>query len=177
MKPRSHTSSLLPWLLLTVPILYLAALLASGYEDGMTVFDLMGRFSELLERPFAIRWTPHTPKFLLGGLVLYAFAAVLFQSTRQNRRPGEEHGSAKWGDPRQLDRKYRDIIVWQMMCFRQLAGCFHTIWHTNAAKPLEYALKPEHTGISRPERKALSFLTKFEAAGMQRRLCRSLCLI
>lgn len=56
MKPRSHTSGLLPWLLLTVPILYLAALLASGYEDGMTVFDLMGRFSELLERPFAIRW-------------------------------------------------------------------------------------------------------------------------
>ena len=108
MKPRSHTSGLLPWVLLTVPVLYLAALLASGYEDGMTVFDLMGRFSELLERPFAIRWTPHTPKFLLGGLVLYAFAAVLFQSTRQNRRPGEEHGSAKWGDPKQLDRKYRD---------------------------------------------------------------------
>ena len=108
MKLRTHSSSALPWVLLTVPVLYLAALLASGYEDGMTVFDLMGRFSELLERPFAIRWTPHTPKFLLGGLVLYAFAAVLFQSTRQNRRPGEEHGSAKWGDPRQLDRKYRD---------------------------------------------------------------------
>ena len=49
----------------------------SGYEDGMTVFDLMGRFSTLLERPFAIRWTPHTPKFMLGGLVIYAFALVL----------------------------------------------------------------------------------------------------
>lgn len=37
MKPRSHTSGLLPWVLLTVPVLYLAALLASGYENGVTV--------------------------------------------------------------------------------------------------------------------------------------------
>ena len=94
MKPRSHTSGLLPWVLLTVPVLYLAALLASGYEDGMTVFDLMGRFSVLMERPFALRWTDHTPKFLLGALGLYVFAVLLHLSTRQNRRPGEEHGSA-----------------------------------------------------------------------------------
>ena len=108
MKPQPHTSGALPWALLAVPVLYLAALLASGYEDGMTVFDLMGRFSTLLERPFAIQWTPHTPQFLLGALVLYAFSVVLFQSTRQNRRPGEEHGSAHWGDAKQLCRKYQD---------------------------------------------------------------------
>ena len=108
MKQQTHNSGVLPWILLAVPVLWLSAILAYGYEDGMTVFDLMGRFSTLLERPFAIRWTPHTPKFMLGGLVLYAFALVLYRSTRQNRRPGEEHGSAHWGDPRQLDRKYRD---------------------------------------------------------------------
>ena len=56
MKPQPHTSGVLPWALLAVPVLYLAALLASGYEDGMTVFDLMGRFSNLLERPFAIQY-------------------------------------------------------------------------------------------------------------------------
>ena len=108
MKPQPHTSGALPWALLAVPVLYLAALLASSYEDGMTVFDLMGRFSTLLERPFAIQWTPHTPKFLLGALVLYGFSVVLFQSTRQNRRPGEEHGSAHWGDAKQLCHKYQD---------------------------------------------------------------------
>ena len=65
----------------------------------MTVFDLMGHFSGLLERPFAIRWTPHTPKFMLGALLIYGFSVVLYCSTRENRRPGEEHGSAKWGSP------------------------------------------------------------------------------
>lgn len=31
----------LPWVLLVIPVLWLAALLASGYKDGMTLFDLM----------------------------------------------------------------------------------------------------------------------------------------
>lgn len=107
MKQRGSGGILL-WALPAVPVLWLAALLSSGYEDGMTVFDLMGRFSVLLERPFAIRWTSHTPKFMLGALAAYAFAVLLYLSTRENRRPGEEHGSAHWGDARQLDRKYRD---------------------------------------------------------------------
>ena len=79
----------------------------------MTVFDLMGHFSGLLERPFAIRWTPHTPKFMLGALLIYGFSVVLYCSTRENRRPGEEHGSAKWGSPKLLDRKYRDKAPFQ----------------------------------------------------------------
>ena len=108
MRRNSTNSGVLPWVFLAGPVLWLAAILAGGYEDGMTVFDLMGRFSELLERPFVIRWTPHTPKFMAGALVAYAFGIVLYQSSRQNRRPGEEHGSARWGNVRQLNRKYRD---------------------------------------------------------------------
>lgn len=101
-------SNALMWALLTIPILWLAAILAYGYEDGMNLFDLMGRFTVLVERPFAIGWTAHTPKFLLGALAAYARGIALYYSTRENRRPGEEHGSAKWGDPRQLNAKYRD---------------------------------------------------------------------
>ena len=104
---RNNTVSPLLWAALTLPVLYLAALLASGYEEGMTIFDLMGRFSGLLERPFAIRWTPHTPKFMLGALLIYGFSVVLYCSTRENRRPGEEHGSAKWGSPNRHRRLRR----------------------------------------------------------------------
>ncbi len=108
MKRQTPNSGILPWMLLTVPVLWLAAVLACGYEDGMTVFDLMGRFTGLVKRPFAIQWTTYTPKFMAVALILYGFAITLYYSSRQNRRPGEEHGSAHWGDPRQLDRKYRD---------------------------------------------------------------------
>ena len=100
--------TLLPWALLVIPVLWLAALLASGYEDGMTLFDLMAVFPTLMEKPFAIRWTPHTLKFLLIGLAVYGCAVMLYFSSSENRRPGEEHGSAHWGNAKQLDRKYRD---------------------------------------------------------------------
>lgn len=108
MKRQTDGNPILPWALLAIPVLWLSALLATGYEDGMTLFDLMGRFNLLMERPFALHWTPHTLKFLLVGLALYGCAAALYFSTKENRRPGEEHGSARWGSVRQLCAKYRD---------------------------------------------------------------------
>ena len=108
MKRQTDGNPILPWALLAIPVLWLSALLATGYEDGMNLFDLMGRFNLLMERPFALHWTPHTLKFLLVGLALYGCAAALYFSTKENRRPGEEHGSARWGSVRQLCAKYRD---------------------------------------------------------------------
>lgn len=105
---QNNRGGVLPWALLILPVLWLAALLASGYEEGMTLIDLMAVFPALMERPFAIRWTPHTLKFLLIGLAVYGLAAALYFSASENRRPGEEHGSARWGNVRQLNRKYRD---------------------------------------------------------------------
>lgn len=40
--------------------------------------------------------------------MFYGFAIALYLSSKGNRRPGEEHGSAEWGRPRELDGKYRD---------------------------------------------------------------------
>ena len=105
---KQQEGGILPWVLLTVPVLWAAAIMAYAYEDGMNLFDLLGRFTVLVERPFAIGWTAHTPKFMLIGLFLYGGAAALYLSTKENRRPGEEHGSARWGSPRQLCAKYRD---------------------------------------------------------------------
>ena len=105
---KQQEGGILPWVLLAVPVLWAAAIMAYAYEDGMNLFDLLGRFTVLMEYPFAIGWTPHTLKFMLIGLLLYGCAAALFLSTKENRRPGEEHGSARWGSPRQLCAKYRD---------------------------------------------------------------------
>ena len=96
------------WAALSPFVLWLGAIAAYAYEDGMTLFTWMGRFSQVLERPFSIGWTAHTPKFMLVSLIIYAFGIALYYSGRENRRPGEEYGSAKWGDPRALCRKYMD---------------------------------------------------------------------
>ena len=89
-------------------MLWLGALAACAYEDGENLIEFLGRFAEAVKRPFSIRWTAYTPKFLAGALLLYICAIAFYYSTRQNRRPGEEHGSARWGSVKALDRKYRD---------------------------------------------------------------------
>ena len=96
------------WAALSPLVLWLAAIAAYAYEDGMNLFQWMGRFSQMLERPFSIGWTAHTLKFMLMSLLLYGCGIALYYSSRENRRPGEEYGSAKWGDPKELNRKYMD---------------------------------------------------------------------
>ena len=96
------------WAALSLLVLWLAAIAAYAYEDGMNLFQWMGRFSQVLERPFAIGWTPYTLKYMLGSLLLYGCGIALYYSSRENRRPGEEYGSAKWGSPKELNRKYMD---------------------------------------------------------------------
>ena len=96
------------WAALSPLVLWLAAIAAYAYEDGMNLFQWMGRFSQVLERPFAIGWTPYTLKCMLGSLLLYGCGIALYYSSRENRRPGEEYGSARWGNPKELNRKYMD---------------------------------------------------------------------
>ena len=96
------------WAAFTVPIVWLAVLMAGCYTPGMTIFDLAAQFSEAMKTPFALRWTPHTAKFIGIFLLLYGGAILFYYTGQKNTRPGEEHGSASWGSVRELDKKYRD---------------------------------------------------------------------
>ena len=73
-----------------------------------SVLDLAAQFSEAMKTPFALRWTPHTARFIGIFLLLYGGAILFYYTGQKNTRPGEEHGSASWGSVRELDKKYRD---------------------------------------------------------------------
>lgn len=96
------------WAALVIPIVWLAVLMASCYEPGMTIFTLMDAFSAATKNPFSLHWTPYTMKFIGIFLLLYGGAILFYYTGQKNTRPGEEHGSASWGSVRELDKKYRD---------------------------------------------------------------------
>ncbi len=110
------------WAAFFLAVLYLAVLAAGVYEDGMNLFQFMAVFPDAMNKPFALRWTPHTVKFMLGSMILYAGGISLYYSSRMNRRPGEEHGSARWGSVRELNKKYsdkdpaRNVILTKHLC-------------------------------------------------------------
>ena len=96
------------WAVLAVPVIYMAMVLACSYEAGTDLFALMERFGLLLGRPDLLRWTAYTLRFLLVFLLLYGGGVLLYYADHENRRPGEEYGSAKWGNARELNKRYAD---------------------------------------------------------------------
>lgn len=105
---KSFRDSAPVWALFSLFVLYFAVLMAGSYEDDMNIMELMAAFTEAMNKPFHIRWTEHTLKFMLIALVAYVGAICIYYSSQQNRRPGEEHGSAKWGNVHEINRKYKD---------------------------------------------------------------------
>ena len=105
---KSFRSAAPVWAAFTLPIVWLAVLMAGCYAPGMTIFDLAAQFTEVTKTPFALHWTPYTMKFIGIFLLLYGGAILFHYTGQKNMRPGEEHGSASWGSVRELDKKYRD---------------------------------------------------------------------
>ena len=110
------------WAAFSLAVLYLAVLAAGVYEDGMNLFQFMAVFPDAMNKLFTLRWTPYTAKFILGALLLCGGVIALYYSSRMKRRPGEEHGSAKWGSVQELNKKYsdkdpaRNVILTKHLC-------------------------------------------------------------
>lgn len=96
------------WAILCLPVVYFAMVTASVYIPGENIFALLERFSTMVRRPDLLRWTAYTPRFLLVFLLLYGGGVLLYYADHENRRPGEEYGSAKWGNARELNKRYAD---------------------------------------------------------------------
>lgn len=67
----------------------------------------MRAMQEALQAPFSIRFTPYTKRFVAGALAMYGFAIAWYYNERGNRRPGEEHGSARWGSAKTVCAHFR----------------------------------------------------------------------
>ena len=89
-------------------VIWFALMLASCYEQGIKLFELLERLTVLFNSPFNISLNEHSLKTVLISLFLYLMCIGVYFSSRENRRPGEEHGSAKWGIVSQIAKRYAD---------------------------------------------------------------------
>ena len=88
-----------------IPVVWLALIIAPFLKGGLSeiVSGLMVAFSN----PFNIQLCEDSLKTVLIFLAAYGMAIGIYFSTRKNYRRREEHGSAKWGNAKVIDRKYR----------------------------------------------------------------------
>lgn len=78
------------------------------WQPGMNLSGLLNACNEMLAEPLPFEWSNQTPRFLLIFTGLYAVIVLAASSEHRNTRPGEEHGSARWGNAKELNRRYRD---------------------------------------------------------------------
>ena len=94
------------WLAGLPVIWWVAILLADAIQPGRNLFELMEVLTEKLNHPFQFHYTEYPIKSMLVCTLLYAAGIGIFYSSQKNYRRGEEHGSARWGDARQICKKY-----------------------------------------------------------------------
>ncbi len=93
---------------LTPVIIWFALIVSGCYEQDLKLFDLLNRITDALNNPLQITFNEYSLKAVLIFLFLYAMGIGVYYASKENRRPGEEHGSAKWGNVFSVVRKYID---------------------------------------------------------------------
>ena len=89
-----------------IPVVWLALLIAPCMADGLP--GLIEQFGTVMQNPFKIQLCEDSLKTVLILLLIYGLAIGIYLSTESNYRRREEHGSAKWGTPSSVNKKYAD---------------------------------------------------------------------
>lgn len=94
--------------ILSVFVIWLALMVAGCYEEDIKLFELLDRLTAAMNNPTHITLNEYSLKAVLIFLFLYAMGIGVYFSSRENRRPGEEHGSARWGNVKSVVKRYMD---------------------------------------------------------------------
>ena len=94
--------------ILSVFVIWLALMVAGCYEEDIKLFELLDRLTVAMNNPTHITFNEYSLKAVLIFLFFYAMAIGVYFSSRENRRPGEEHGSARWGNVKSVVKRYMD---------------------------------------------------------------------
>lgn len=87
-------------------VVWFGLITAPYMEHGL--LGLLENLDQVMEHPFQIRLAENSLKTVLLFLLIYSLVLGVYYTGRRNYRRGEEHGSAKWGDVKRLNRKYQD---------------------------------------------------------------------
>ena len=109
MNRQENNKTLIILFICAVPvIIWLALIIAGCYEQDIKLFELPDRLTVAVNNPTHIVFNEYSLKAVLIFLFFYAMGIGVYFSSRENRRPGEEHGSARWGNVKSIVRRYAD---------------------------------------------------------------------
>ena len=90
-----------------VPVIWLAILIAPLLDGGL--IKIINELPLKLNDPFNIEFCENSIRTILFFLLIYVVSIGAYFSTRKIYKKGKEHGSAKWGNPRTINKKYKQL--------------------------------------------------------------------
>ena len=105
MRDNERQSAIILSVIGIVPVVWLALLLAPSVKGGLP--EILPSLMNVFNHPFHIEVCEDSVKTVLILLLCYGMGIGIYFSTQRNYRRREEHGSAKWGNARAVDKKYR----------------------------------------------------------------------
>ncbi|MCM1296292.1 MAG: type IV secretory system conjugative DNA transfer family protein [Muribaculaceae bacterium] len=88
-----------------VPVVWVALLIAPSVSGGLP--EILPKLMTVFNEPFQIELCEDSLRTVLVLLLAYGLGIGVYFSTRRNYRRREEHGSAKWGEARTINKKYQ----------------------------------------------------------------------
>ena len=105
MKQSSRAGDIILALFFYVPVVWGALLIAQSLGRGLP--ELLTNLTTALQHPLDIHWTDKSLLSILVCTGLYIMGLCVYASEQGRTRDGEEHGSAAWGSPRQVNAMFR----------------------------------------------------------------------
>lgn len=91
-----------------IPVAWCGLLLAPYLEGGLP--EIVANAAAAFESPFRVQWCQDSVKSVLIFWLLYGCILGIYLSTNRNYRRREEHGSARWGSPSAVNKKYASKV-------------------------------------------------------------------
>lgn len=103
-RDNDRQSSIILSIIGIIPVIWIGLLIAPSVKGGLP--DILPKLLNAFNEPFNIKICEDSLKTVLVLLLSYGLGIGIYFSSMRNYRRREEHGSAKWGNARAVNKKY-----------------------------------------------------------------------
>ena len=103
---------------------YLGYLINGAWTEGIAFNEFMDRFNEVCAVPFANYYNSNTVKAVAIALGIYAMAIVMYYTSQRNYMPGKEFGTARFENPKQVNKILADKDAAVIEEYKELVPMF-----------------------------------------------------
>lgn len=87
-----------------IPVIWVSLIVAPYIHEN--IFDMFEHITNNLKTPLKIKLVSDSLEVAIIFIFVYIIGIMLYLSTKKNYRKKEEHGSAKWGNAKSINKKY-----------------------------------------------------------------------